>query len=413
MTRCCGFPICLLLLFPVLVAGQSPSPAPVSAANYNVNVPSTQAWTDTQVDLHPGDVVRFTATAGKGNCNPEGIQGAQQKEGLQLSAATPGTLIGHVGAQAPFVVGSSKELKVEQQGRLFLGINGGSGMSAGASPPCSGDLAVQLQVTASAGQAESTKSKLGAAAQTWLAGQFGIGGSQPATSPEVPSAGVASEAPTIKPEGATAPGALVVSNTEIDPQLQKDLNGVPRRVIDEFKNQGDMVNFVIVGSQEQMQHAVTAANWHLADKSTEAGAANAILQTYQKKDYVQMPMSTLYLFNRGQDFGYEQAEAYAVAASRHHFRVWKAPFTWNGQPVWIGAGTHDIGFEKDQRNGKVTHKIDPAVDGERDHIGSTLQSAGVVNTMNYYSPSDPVKEAKNATGGSYHSDGRILVIFLR
>jgi len=53
-----------------------------------------------------------------------------------------------------------------------------------------------------------------------------------------------------------------------------------------------------------------------------------------------------------------------VVASRHHCRIWKAAFTWNGQPVWIGAGTHDIGFEKDQRSGKVTHKIDPAVDGE-------------------------------------------------
>ena len=86
-----------------------------------------------------------------------------------------------------------------------------------------------------------------------------------------------------------------------------------------------------------------------------------------------MPMSTLYLFGRKQDFGYELAQAYSVVASRHHFRIWKAPVTWNGQTMWAGAGTHDIGFEKDQRNGKVTHKIDPAVDGERDNIGQTLQ----------------------------------------
>ena len=126
-----------------------------------------------------------------------------------------------------------------------------------------------------------------------------------------------------------------------------------------------------------------------------------------------MPMSTLYLFNRAQDFGYEQAEAYSVVASRHHFRLWKAPFTWSGQGVWVGAGTHDIGFEKDQRNGKVTHKIDPAVDGERDYISETLARTGKIKSMNYHSPPNSIHEARNATGAPYRSDGRLLVIFLR
>jgi LssY C-terminus len=102
-----------------------------------------------------------------------------------------------------------------------------------------------------------------------------------------------------------------------------------------------------------------------------------------------------------------------VVASRHHFRIWKAPFQWNDQDVWVGAGTHDIGFEKDQRNGKVTHKIDPAIDGERDNIGATLQKTDKVKNLTYYLPPNPVQEARNATGGGYHSDGRILVVVLQ
>ncbi|HST10200.1 MAG TPA: LssY C-terminal domain-containing protein, partial [Terriglobales bacterium] len=135
--------------------------------------------------------------------------------------------------------------------------------------------------------------------------------------------------------------------------------------------------------------------------------------TLERMEEVAMPMSELYLFGRVQDFGYEQAEPYAVVASRHHFRIWKAAFQWNGQDVWVGAGTHDIGFEKDQRNGKVTHKIDPAVDGERDNIGATLQKTDKVKTLTYYLPPDPVQDARNATGGGYHSDGRILVVQLQ
>jgi hypothetical protein len=39
-------------------------------------------------------------------------------------------------------------------------------------------------------------------------------------------------------------------------------------------------------------------------------------------------MSTLYLFGRKQDFDYEMAEPITMLASRHHFRLRKAPFTW-------------------------------------------------------------------------------------
>jgi hypothetical protein len=40
-------------------------------------------------------------------------------------------------------------------------------------------------------------------------------------------------------------------------------------------------------------------------------------------------MSTLYVFGRKQDFDYEMAEPIAMLASRHHFRLRKAPFTWD------------------------------------------------------------------------------------
>jgi hypothetical protein len=271
------------------------------------------------------------------------------------------------------------------------------------------------RVSATADGAQSrgaeAKSKLAAAAQTWLSGQFGLGAT---------GSNQASVGSTALPGGAaattgTSAGAAIlkISDAELDARLRKSIDGLPRRVHDRFGNQGDMVNFVLVGSEQQVQTALQAASWNLADRDDKLAVLNAVEETYQNKDYLAMPMSTLYLFDRPQDFGYEEADAYAVVATRHHFRLWKAPFTWDGQTVWVGAGTHDIGFEKDQRNGKVTHKIDPAVDGERDNIGATLQKANTTKTMNYYLPPDPVQDAKNATGGGYHSDGRLLVVVLR
>jgi hypothetical protein len=253
----------------------------------------------------------------------------------------------------------------------------------------------------------SIKDKLANAAQIWMSGQTG-NSAIASNSTAVPTGSTATNATP-----AAALPALNVSDTPLDTDLRKAIDGLPRRINDQFNNLGDMVNFVIVGSQDQVQNALTAAIWNVADTDSKESAIKAVLQTYQKKDYLSMPMSRLYLFGRVQDFGYEMAEPYAVVASRHHFRIWKAPFTWNGQTVWVGAGTHDIGFEKDQRNGQVTHKIDPAVDGERDNIGASLQKAEKIKMMSYYLPPDPVQETKNATGGQYHSDGRLLVIVLK
>jgi hypothetical protein len=193
---------------------------------------------------------------------------------------------------------------------------------------------------------------------------------------------------------------------------ERRLIACPRRVNDDFNNLGDMVNFVVVGTEEQVQAALAAGNWFVADADNNEAAVKAVMQTIAKKDYLQMPMSKLMLFGRYQDYGYEQAEPIAMVASRHHFRLWRAAFTFKGQPVWVGAGTHDIGFERDQRNGKVTHKIDPSVDGERQNIAESFHKSGKAKSMTYYLPPSPVQEARNATGGGYHSDGRILIVFL-
>jgi hypothetical protein len=401
---------CLVILsIRTAMAGQSgeqatstanPGPAAKTPMESKLTVASSQPWTDAQVDVHLGDVVQIRATAGKGDCCPDGDK-KWSKQSLPVSTALPGALIGKIDDGAPFPIGSSQNLNIDQQGRLFLGVN------ASGRPPCNGDIQVELQITPAPVSAQ-VKSKLGAAAQTWLRGQLGIGNSQVTSSPEI-----AGSAPTTAVSTPLPKATLKLSNTPLDPGLAKDLDSIPRRVNDQLKNLGDMVNFVIVGTQQRLQAALSAAHWQLADQSTQVAVVSAIVETYENKDYLRMPMSTLYLFNRPQDFGYEQAEAYSVVASRHHCRIWKAPFTWNGQTVWVGAGTHDIGFEKDQRNGKVTHKIDPEVDGERDNIGQNLQQSGDVESMSYYLPPQAVTAAKNATGGSYHSDGRVLVMFLK
>ena len=99
--------------------------------------------------------------------------------------------------------------------------------------------------------------------------------------------------------------------------------------------------------------------------------------------------------------------------SRNHLRAWKSPYEAAGRPVWCIAATHDTGFERDQRNNGVTHKIDPAIDGEREYVNDTLSSTGLVIQRDHLTPSDALTTAKTATGGEFHSDGRILILVLK
>jgi hypothetical protein len=368
-----------------------------------INISRSDAWTDTGLLLEPGNELQIQAGNSSKTTQPPCKAAISNNPPLRLrvNSAPPDALVAKLAVNAqPFPILDNRNVTITEAGRLYLAPN-----DVGNCQP-----AISVRVHLGPTTATVIKNKLANAAQIWLSGQFGN------TSGSSSSPATTSNSPTMSNAGATAAKAtpaLNISSQPLDSQLRKDIDHSPRRVNDQFNNPGDMVNFVIVGSQQQLETALNAADWHLADTSNADAITKAIEMTRQNKDYLAMPMSLLYLFGRVQDFGYEQAEPYAVVASRHHFRLWKAPFTYKGQPVWLGAGTHDVGFEKDQRNGSVTHKIDPNVDLERQNIGASFEKSGLVQSLSEYLPSDPVQSARNATGGGYHSDGRILVITLK
>jgi hypothetical protein len=191
------------------------------------------------------------------------------------------------------------------------------------------------------------------------------------------------------------------------------LANLPRQVTSKPGTRGDMVNLLIVGTKQQVADAFNAAGWVQADKSTEDAIVHAIEETMNHTAYSEMPMSQLYLFGRPQDFGFVEGMPIQIVTERNHFRLWRAPWLDSaGRTVWAGAGTHDVGIEKDSA-GQLTHRIDPDVDREREYILETLQGAGKVASSEYFAPKNPVQQALTATGDVYRSDGRILVIYLK
>jgi LssY C-terminus len=331
-----------------------------SSRSVDVSVPANQAWTDTAIDLNAGDSVTITASGSvtfQGNqISADGAQRgwADVVKAYPVNGAGRGALIVRIGSTdtaAVFLSGSRKQFKSPKAGRLFLGVNIGKNDSG------NGAFQARVEVTAAAANP--------AAAATQL--------------PPIPA---------------------------------NILDQLPKRVVDKDGNKGDAVNFLIIGPEEKLKEAYRNAGWVLVDKSPREAILRGLLATLSKQAYVQMPMSELMMFGRTQDFGFAHAEPVQVVSTRHHLRIWKSPYQIAGQPLWVGAATHDIGFEKDKRNNGVTHKIDPEIDGERDYLGQTLSETGIVAKMDNITPPNPIREEHTATGGTFRTDGRILVMLL-
>ena len=370
----------LLLLTMGIVSAQTSTASAGTNKSSSVEVPGNKQWVDSKIDVRSGAKLRFTATgqitypatdqslSGKsrtvGAFGPDGLPRgfADLIHQYAVSCAGHGALIGRIGSEAysqAFLIGASKEFEIPVSGRLYLGLNQSEKDAAVAT----GSFEVKVEtLEEGAGDAAS----VGGPSESRVAG--------------------------------------------ITPDI---LSKIPRRVSDPDKNPGDMVNVLIVETQDQVVQGFTSAGWVEVDKSVRNTAMNAVLNSLEKKDYLTMPMSTLFLFDRAQDYGFAHAEPVKVAMSRNHLRVWKSPYTVDGRPLWCVAATHDIGFERDQRNNGLTHKIDPAIDGEREFVNGTLSGTGLVVQRDHVTPADPLTTAKTATGGEFHSDGRILVLVLK
>ncbi len=320
-------------------------------------------WLDTGIDVRQGDLIRFSASgtirmSKYRDSGPDGV-GREWLDLLRiypLNDANAGALLGRLGDSAesmPFLIGSGRESRAATGGRLYLGIN----------------------------QPENEKAE----------GSFHV-------KVEVVQEATAANPPPQQP---------------LPEITRKMLDEIPARVTDADGNPGDRVNFLIVGSEDQVRQALKDAGWVIVNRSAKDALIQAAIAVLSRQAYTQLPMSELMLFGRPQDFGYAHADPLRVVASRHHFRIWKAPFQVAGQTLWVGAGTHDIGFDRDQRTGGVTHKIDPDTDQEREFIGQSLEATGLTAGKYYVTPPNPLKEAKTAHGETFYSDGKTLVVVMK
>ena len=191
---------------------------------------------------------------------------------------------------------------------------------------------------------------------------------------------------------------------------------------------GDPVNIALTGTLQQLRAAFATIGWSEADRLGLSSSWGMIRAFVFNSPYPSAPFSTLYLFGRGQDIGFQKAIDNSPR-KRHHIRFWALDLAraedsmdsaslWlkterpptDARVLWVGAGTKDTGLSLTQLTFQITHATDSDTNADRDYIIGELMSYRVVEAVTSYQPGQrlPVERVNH-----YVTDGEVTLASLR
>lgn len=179
---------------------------------------------------------------------------------------------------------------------------------------------------------------------------------------------------------------------------------------------GDPVNLALRGEEAQVHAVMTRAGWTRADDLSMRSGMRILTSTLRRRSYHEAPVSPLNLFDRQQDFAYQQ-EVEGSPSKRHHVRFWRCPEGWmlpGGYAVdWLAAGTYDKSVGLSLFTLQVTHKIEENTDVERDYIVETVSAATSEVDVDVIENFSTGYHSRNGGGDLIITDGDLPIIDVR
>ena len=177
---------------------------------------------------------------------------------------------------------------------------------------------------------------------------------------------------------------------------------------------GDPVNFVLVSSDLAFKQGTARSAWDLTAAKTFGTSMKMVGAALVGARYRNAPFSSLYFFGRGQDLGLQKARS--NIHQRNHLRLWLAPATFRGNPIWVGQISRDIGSKLTTKSSTfTTHVIDPDVDDSRDTLVLEMISSRVLDALGYtegVGMRSPDQPGLNLTDDPFITDGLRAVMLL-
>ncbi|WP_337171265.1 LssY C-terminal domain-containing protein [Gemmatimonas aurantiaca] len=200
------------------------------------------------------------------------------------------------------------------------------------------------------------------------------------------------------------PAALAPDQTQRDLFLALPARGLTAG----GRGPGDFVNIVLLGTQAQVQRAFIAAGWDVPDRMSTRADFDTFIKAAAAEGYQHQPVSAQTMFGRDPDLAFQRVTD--TFAKRHHVRLWQTNVQWAGTPVWVAAATHDIGVLVSKEHRGFTHRVEDAIDLERDKIVDDLWTMQQIDQLGYLdrTPAPPPAER-----GAFQSDWRVAIVKLR
>ncbi len=203
-----------------------------------IQLTGEQYWSDTGIDVQAGEHLVIAASGklryadAKADNGPEGFpRGFKDLLSiLALNSAGRGALIGRIGdadTAQPFLIGARRDIAAPVSGRLSVGINQVK------DNPGDGTYIVRIEIYV--------------------------------------------------PEAGTTPARVITPQVRSLPGIDNHLfSKIPRRVSDKDGNPGDMVNFLLLGSEDAMKLAFTNAGWVKVDSPRAFTCASGKLPSWSR-----------------------------------------------------------------------------------------------------------------------------------
>ena len=177
--------------------------------------------------------------------------------------------------------------------------------------------------------------------------------------------------------------------------------------------EGDPLNLIVVGNRDLVRQCF-GGRWDDAEAITFGTCLKTTRAFLFDSSYRYSPVSSLYVDGRIQDLALQRART--SINERIHLRLWQTEMRIQGQTVWIGQVSRDIGVRFTLKTWNLTtHRIDPDVDEARDYVVDSLIDCRRVVQMAYVpgvgktSANDP---RHNLTGDPYFTDGKRALLVL-
>jgi hypothetical protein len=170
----------------------------------------------------------------------------------------------------------------------------------------------------------------------------------------------------------------------------------------------DLITLMYVGSEQSIKNAFVAAGWVPADPLSTQSKYGVMRSVIENQGYREGPVSTLTLDGQNPTLVY--SKTLDTFFARHHLRIYSQKGEFDGQPIFTSTATHDSGIGINKAAKSLIHLIDEHIDEERGKVIDDLWLTGCVDSVSYIDRPWVPRDAKNATGDTLITDGRIAVV---